>query len=254
MMWDGLLFSILAYGALRGAHLGGRAVAVQLASFFITYLAVFSLGPVLAATLREHIESPPLLLSMLAVLLVYFTARQLLKLLFHAPEVDPAEEDSPPTPHPMPSKLRGAGFGLLQGSVVAAGVAVIGCLVLSLQQGGRLEIFPDAKSSVVLRQSDGLVELAMQRYTRGFGPTTRQLVDMTLRPDSEKVEAFLNGPLVARIGRSDAMHALVHNAEVRNLAAKKETVSLLTHPAFLRVVSLAVYELQNEAASLPSSI
>ena len=95
-------------------------------------------------------------------------------------------------------------------------------------------------------RAERVVDLVVGRYTRDAGPTTRQLVDFTLHRDEGTRKALLNGPFVASIKRSDELKELINDREFRELADARRTIGVITHPAFLRMVSFAVRELRNE--------
>jgi hypothetical protein len=246
MVWDGFLLSILLYNVVRSARRGGRAVGLELLAFSLTYAATFSLAPVLTSFVRTHAASPPPLLSVLSILLIYFAARRLLRVLFRPLLPIPAHESPWVVPQTRVSWISGAGFGVLRGAIVVVAIAIMGSCLARVQQAGLLHVLPHAESSVAVQRVGGLIDLVMFRYTRDAGPTTRLLLELSLHPDDARFSELLKGPFVERLKNSEEVHALSKDVEVRRLIQEKRAVEVLTHTAFLRVLSFALQELRNE--------
>jgi hypothetical protein len=246
MVWDGFLLSILLYNVVRSARRGGRTVGLELLAFFLTYAATFSLAPALTSVVRTHAASPPPLLPLLSILLIYFAARSLLRVLFRPLLPTPVHEKARIVSQTRVSWMSGAGIGVLRGAIVVVAVAIMGSCLARVQQAGLLQVLPHAGNSVAVQRVGGLIDFVMFRYTRDAGPTTRLLLELSLHPDDASFREFLNGPFVKRLKNSEEVHALAENAEVRRLIEQKRTVEVLTHTAFLRVLSFALQELRNE--------
>jgi uncharacterized membrane protein required for colicin V production len=246
MFWDGLLLAIFAYNVLRSARRGGRAVGIELAAFALTYAATVSLSPWLTQWVRAHMASPPPFLSLLSILAVFFLARRLLRVTFRPFLLPPLREQWRCAPQSSGSRGLGAGLGCLRGAVVVAAVALIGCNVAMLQKASFLQSIPAARESMVIRGAEGFVDVLVARYTRDAGPTTRQLVDLGLHPENAKTRALLDGPFVDRLKQSNEVQDLLRDQDFRQLVEARRTAEMITHPAFLRVVSLTLQELRNE--------
>jgi hypothetical protein len=235
----------LLYNVVRSARRGGRTVGLELLAFSLTYAATFSLAPVLTSLVRTQAASPPPLLPLLSILLIYFAARSLLRVAFRPLLPIPAHEPGILSQTRM-SRMSGAGFGVLRGAVVVVAIAIMGSCLARVQQAGLLHVLPHAEDSVAVQRVGGLIDLVMFRYTRDAGPTTRILLELSLHPDDARFKELLNGPFVERLKNSEEVHALAENVEVRRLIDEKRTVEVLTHMAFLRVLSFALQELRNE--------
>jgi hypothetical protein len=246
MVWDGFLLSILLYNVVRSARRGGRTVGLELLAFSLTYAATFSLAPVLTSFVRTQAASPPPLLPLLSILLIYFAVRSLLRVWFRPLLPIPAHESPAVVSQTRMSRMSGAGFGVLRGAVVVVAIAIMGSCLARVQQAGLLHVLPRAENSVAVQRVGGLIDLVMFRYTRDAGPTTRILLELSLHPDDARFKELLNGPFVERLKNSEEVHALAKNLEVRRLIDEKRTVEVLTHMAFLRVLSFALQELRNE--------
>jgi len=253
MVWDALLVAVFVYNVLRCTQRGGRAVGVELASFFVTYAATLTLGPALSAIVRGHVENPIVTLPIVSILAVYFMVRKLAQRLF-LPLEEPADHRwTLENPQSTLSKVSGAGCGVLRGAILAASVALIGCSVVRLQNAGMLQSIPAAAESVAVQRAEDLIHVVIYRVTHDAGPTTKQLLALILRPDSGKLDELMNGPFVARIRDSQEMLAFARNEEVRRLIEGKRIAAVLTHPAFLRVFRFTLIELRNEGGPRPSS-
>jgi hypothetical protein len=189
---------------------------------------------------------------MLSILAVFLVARRILRATFHPYLLPPLREQWKCKPQSSRSKALGASLGVLRGAVVAVALALMGFNVGILQHAGHLRSLPPAGESGAIRQAEAIMDLLVGRYTRDAGPTTRLLVDWTLHPEPEKFEALLNGPFADRVKSSDELRALVGNREFKALVDGRRTAEMVTHPAFLRVVSFAVRELRNEESMVLS--
>ncbi len=246
MLWDLGLLAILISNILRSAQRGGRAVGVELASFAMTYLATLALAPGLARFIEQHAIKPPPFLSLLCVVIVYFSLRRTIKRLASWWLPEPRPWQWPTEAEARRSRSRGACLGFVRGVIVVLALALIGSSLSRLQSIGMLQALPPMTESRAIESSTGLIDLLVYRYTREAGPTTRQLIDLTLEPDEDRLTAFLETPFVERMKTSDEMIAFAKNPEVRRLIKEHQMLSVVTHPTFLRVVSLAFTELRNE--------
>jgi len=254
MSWDGLLLAVFAYNVRCSERRGARTVGIALAAFALTYSATLWLAPLLTHWVRANVGYPPPFLSLLSVLLVFFSTRRVLRLVFQP--FEPREEVDRwffvgPSPR---SRLLGMGLGGLRGAIVVTAMALFGCNLAILQQAGLMQTIPPARDSLAIRSAGGFVDALVDRYTRDAGPTTLQLVDLTLHPAQEKTEALLAGPFVDRLKRSDEVKDLVRNQEFRQLAQQRRTTAMITHPAFLRVLSLTIQELRAEKAASTQTV
>jgi len=249
MIWDSLLIAVVLYNMLRGASRGGRMVAAEVGSFVVTYAATFTLGPIPASFVRQHVDVSPFLVSFASALTIYFGVRHLfrvyIRMIKEAEASDPREGGA----RPAISQWTGAAFGALRGGIVAIAIAVVVSGVARLQNAGLMQTFPAAQASAVLSPANGLIEYVMHRYTRFAGPTTQQIVDLALEPDPQELDAFLEGPFVERVIHSEPVRELAHDREVRRLIAERQSARILTNPVFLRVVRYVMTELRNEPAA-----
>jgi hypothetical protein len=248
MLWDLLLIAVVLYNTVHSARRGGRAVGLELLAFAITYAVTLTLAPVLAGFVKGQWLSPPPLISVLCTLAIYLGTRRLLKTLRETGETTSGSEVCCEGVfiHRSPRHASGAFLGLVRGTVIAAALAMVGCSLASVQEAGFLRFLPPARESVSIHEADRLMDRLVLRYTRGTGPTTRALVDLARHPEREKLERFLQGPFVQRLKRSEAVVAFASDQEVKHLIQSKRTGEVLMHPAFLRVLSVTLRELQHE--------
>ena len=245
MVWDLVLLLIILHNVARCAHRGGRAVGISLFAFFFAYAATLMLAPGLASLVSSRSSVPVPLISLFCMLAIYLLAKRPTKALLNhlflpAPLVAHRSEAS------RRSRRAGAWLGVIRGVMVATAFAVIGTSFARLQDIGYLRMWPDLGTSRGVQAADELIDLFVARYTRSAGPTTRLMIDFAQHPRPETLDAILEGPFVARLKTSDAVRALKRDQEFRGLIRSEQTATILMHPAFLRVVSHAVRELQRE--------
>ena len=228
-------------------------MGIELSSFVLSYAATFSLGPALASLIRSQSENPPPLLSLLCILLIYFLSRRLLKGVFRPILTTHAHEGEMPRVRSRFSWLSGAALGVVRGAIIVAGIALIGWCVARLQNAGLMRAIPLAEESFIVHEAGGLAGVVMYRFKRDAGPTTRLLLELSLDPKEEKIDELMKSAVMERIKTSDEVRVFARNVEVKRLIKQKRTAELVTHPAFLRILSLVIRELGNEKrAVLPA--
>ena len=245
MIWDLALLGIILYNVARCAKRGGLAVGIPLFSFFLAYAVTWLLAPPFASLLSAHTSVPPTLVSLLCMLAVYLSAKRQIKALLQS-RLLPAGTNAVGSAATLRSRHTGAWLGIMRGVMVATAFAIIGTSFAQLQDMGHLEHWPDVGASRGVEAADELMSLVLDRYTRDAGPTTRQLIAFVQHPRRETLDAILEGPFFTRIKASDEVRALARDQEFRRLIRKQQTAPILMHPAFLRVVSHTVRELQLE--------
>ena len=109
--------------------------------------------------------------------------------------------------------------------MVATAVAIIGTSFARIQDVGHLAQWPDAGTSHGVRAADRLIDVAIDRYSRNAGPTTRQLLTFAQHPSRESLNAILDGPFIARLKTSEEMRALAGNSEFRELIRNSQTTN-----------------------------
>jgi hypothetical protein len=253
MFWDALLLAVILYNTLRGARRGGHALGVELLAFAITYASTLMLAPLVASFIREHSANPPPFLSMISMLGMYCVVRRGLRCFLPGEDQEGEDQDEGAPDdriftEPSHGRVSGACLGVLRGSLVAVAIALLGCSLVRVQQAGLLRAVPPAHGSLAIQRADQLIPLIVLRYTRDAGPTTRALLDLALHPDEERMARFLEGPFVSRLKRSKEAAAFGTSDEIKRLVEAKQTLAVLTHPAFLRLLEVAYLELQNEEA------
>jgi uncharacterized membrane protein required for colicin V production len=246
MVWDLALLAILVANILRSAQRGGRVVGVELASFLLTYAATFAFAPWLARLIGARALEPPPFLSLLSIAILYFALRRPVRMLFEWWLPAPPAWRSPLSDEARLSRQHGACLGLVRGGIVVIAIALVGSGFARMQSVGILQGLPAISESQAVQSSAVLIDVLVKRYTREAGPSTRQLVALTLNPDEARLSDFLKSSVAQRIRRSDEMIAFARNPEVRRRIEARQIPSVLTHPAFLRVLSLTVSELRNE--------
>ncbi|MBW2386931.1 MAG: CvpA family protein [Deltaproteobacteria bacterium] len=245
MVWDLVLLSIILYNVSRCAQRGGLAVGISLFAFFFAYAATLLLAPELASFISTRSSAPLPIITLLCMLAVYLLAKRptkaLLQHMFLPKSIIAKRYEAAHR-----SRRAGAWLGIVRGVMVATAFAVIGTSFARLQDVGFLRQLPDVSASRGVQAADELMSRILERYTRNAGPTTRELIALARHPRRETLDAILEGPFVARLKTSDAVRALVRNQEFRGLIRTQQAAPILVHPAFLRVVSHAVRELQRE--------
>lgn len=254
MIWDLILLSIILYNVARCAQRGGLAVGISIFAFFFAYAATLLLAPGLASFISTRSSAPLPIITLLCMLAVYLLAKRPTKALLQR-RLLPGARIAARSEAARRSRRTGAWLGIIRGVMVATAFAVIGTSFARLQDVGFLEQLPEISASRGVQAADELMSRILERYTRNTGPTTRQLIALVQHPRREALDAILEGPFVARLKTSDAVQAMARNQELRGLIRTHQTAPILMHPAFLRVVSYTVGELQREepiaAAQLP---
>ena len=248
MFWDALLLAVILYNTLRGARRGGHVLGVELLAFAITYGSTLMLAPLVASFIREHSANPPPFLSIISMLGMYCVVRRGLRCFLLGEDQDEGAPDDRIFTEPSHGRVSGACLGVLRGSLVAVAIALLGCSLVRVQQAGLLRAVPPAHGSLAIQRADQLIPLIVLRYTRDAGPTMRALLDLALHPDEERMARFLEGPFVSRLKRSKEAAAFGTSDEIKRLVEAKQTLAVLTHPAFLRLLEVAYLELRNEEA------
>lgn len=246
MVWDLGLLAILIANVLRSAQRGGRVVGIELACFSLTYATTFLLAPGLAHFIGARASDPPPFLSLLVVVILYFAIRRPIRMLTEWWIPEPHAWHWPSVAEARLSRQRGACLGLVRGTIVVLAIALVGGGLARMQAVGMLQMLPPVAESRAVESTVGFVDVLVARYTREAGPTTRQLVALTLEPSEDRVAAFLRTSFVQRIKTSDEMIAFAKNPEILQLIEEERIAAVVAHPAFLRVISLAITELRNE--------
>ena len=112
----------------------------ELAAFFVAYAATFSFAPALTQIVRDMMASPPLMLPLFSIVAIYFAVSRSVRaaLLFLFPSIQtPRIEGLLREPQSHVSLGLGAIMGVLRGAIVVAGIAMIGCSFVRIQDRSR---------------------------------------------------------------------------------------------------------------------
>jgi uncharacterized membrane protein (UPF0136 family) len=249
MIWDLILLSVIMYNVAHCAQRGGRAVGISFFAFLFAYVVTILLTPAVASLVSARSPLPVPITTFVCMIAIYLLAKRPTKAFLRRRFLP--DHDSVTARH---SSRTGAGLGFVRGVMVATAFAIIGTGFARIQNVGHFSSLPDIESSLGVRAADELMGLAIERYTRNAGPTTRQLIDYSRFPKRETLDAILNGPFVTRLKTSDPVRALQRDQEFLGLVRERKAAPILLHPTFLRAVGHAVSELEREEPTMASHL